>query len=117
MIKTMHKHLLSLAAAGLLLPALAGCSRSEPEDQPVAAMENDEGVTETVPESEAPPMVNEVETAPAMNMAEEAPPPPPARTADQQMMDDASATGMTARVQRDSAPTDAPTGEPDHGGQ
>ena len=116
--KTMHRRLLGLAAAGLLLPALAGCSRSEPEDQPVAAIENDEGVTETVPESEAPAMTNAVEADPAINMAEDAPPPPPpARTADQQMMDDASATGMTARVRRDPAPTDTPTGEPDQGGQ
>ena len=41
-----------------------------------------------------------------MAEAEPAPPPPPERSVDQQMLDDASATGMTARAKRgdDAAP-------------
>ncbi|MET4897071.1 hypothetical protein RN629_07845 [Sphingomonadaceae bacterium jetA1] len=108
-ITTNRMRLLGLMAAGLLLPALAGCSRSEPEQQPSYGMENDAGVTETVPETEAPAPINDTDMQPAMrNMAAEAPPPPPpppARSVDQQMMDDASVTGMTARVSRDHGDT------------
>ncbi|HXH15874.1 MAG TPA: hypothetical protein VNJ10_07045 [Sphingomonas sp.] len=93
-------------AGGLLAAmALAGCSRSEPEQPPTDTnMVEDTGVTET----EAAPAP--VETAPV-----EAPPPAPAvveppREApvapDAQMQDDADATGMTSRVTRDEAPAE-----------
>ncbi|WP_230483070.1 hypothetical protein [Sphingomonas sp. Leaf21] len=108
----MHKRTKALLAAGLLLPALAGCSRSEPEEQPTTTVENDAGVVETAPvEEPTPVMTNDAEPAPINMAADTVPPPPPERTVDQQMLDDASATGMTARVQRtpsnDAPPADA----------
>ena len=111
-----NKRTMALLAAGLLLPALAGCSRSEPEEQPITTVENDAGVEEAMPEENMAATENEAEPAavPA-NMAEAAPPPPPERTADQQMMDDASATGMTSRVER--TPGDAPAEDGPKDGQ
>ncbi|WP_394664024.1 hypothetical protein [uncultured Sphingomonas sp.] len=101
MMKMMNKRAMALVAAGLLLPALAGCSRSS-EDPPVP-VENDTSVVEdnmSAPE-EAPVMTNDADTVAPVNMAADTvPPPPPERTVDQQMLDDASATGMTSRVQR-----------------
>ncbi|MEG8024668.1 hypothetical protein QP162_09795 [Sphingomonas aurantiaca] len=93
-------------AGGLLAAmALAGCSRSEPEQPPTDVnMVEDTGVTET----EAAP--TPVEAAPV-----EAPPVAPAVVEpprekpvapDEQMLDDADATGMTARVTRDEAPAE-----------
>lgn len=91
--KTMLRPL--LIAAALLLPALAGCSRKEPE-APVALNEADTTPVEIAPvETPAP--------APAPPPTE-TPTPSPAETpiaADEQMMDDAAATGMTARSQRE----------------
>lgn len=117
-IKTYRRHGLALVAAGLLLPALAGCSRSEPEEQPAAMTENDTGVIETKPEDVMPAMENQAAPVADMNAVEETlPPPPPERTVDQQMLDDASATGMTSRVTRgrassdEAAPEEAPTNE------
>ena len=109
--KMINKRAMALVAAGLLLPALAGCSRSS-EDPPVP-VENDSSVTEEnmVAPEETPVMTNDAEAvAPVNRTAEAAPPPPPERSADQQMMDDASATGMTSRVQR-SPGGDAPAAE------
>ncbi|WP_322964411.1 hypothetical protein [Sphingomonas fuzhouensis] len=101
MMKITNRRAMALLAAGLLLPTLAGCSRSS-EDPPVP-VENDTPVVEenmTVPD-ETPVMTNDSETVAPVNMAADTiPPPPPERTVDQQMLDDASATGMTARVQR-----------------
>lgn len=117
-IKTYRRHGLALVAAGLLLPALAGCSRSEPEEQPAAMTTNDMGVIETQPEDVMPAMENQAAPVADMNAVEETlPPPPPERTVDQQMLDDASATGMTSRVTRgrasseEAAPAEAPTNE------
>jgi PBP1b-binding outer membrane lipoprotein LpoB len=97
----------TVIAGGLLAAmALAGCSSSEPEQQPTDTnMVEDTGVTES--EAAAP---TPVETAPV----EVAPPPPavvepPRETPvapDEQMLDDADATGMTARVTRDEEPTE-----------
>lgn len=103
--KTIHRLSLPVAAASLLVFGLSGCSRSQPEPAPT---ENyaDEPVEEPTPEpTEAVANIAEPDT----NMAEaEAapPPPPPERSVDQQMLDDASATGMTARAKRgdDAAP-------------
>jgi hypothetical protein len=98
MMKIAPKSATALFAAGLLL---AGCSRSS-EDPPVP-VENDTAVVEdnmTVPD-ETPVMTNDTEVVAPVNMAADTiPPPPPERTVDQQMLDDASATGMTSRVQR-----------------
>ena len=93
-------------AGGLLAAmALAGCSRSEPEQPPTDVnMVEDTGVTET----EAAP--TPVEAAPV-----EAPPVAPAVVEpprekpvapDEQMLDDADAPGMTARGTRDEAPAE-----------
>ncbi len=111
-----NKRTMALLAAGLLLPALAGCSRSEPEEQPVTTVENDAGGEEAMPDENMTAPENEAEPAAPANMAEAAPPPPPPeRTADQQMMDDASATGMTSRVER--TPGDAPAEDAPKDGQ
>lgn len=108
MMKIATKSAMALFAAGLLL---AGCSRSS-EDPPVP-VENDTAVVEenmTVPE-ETPVMTNDADAVAPVNMAADTiPPPPPERTVDQQMLDDASATGMTSRVQRTPS-NDAPPAE------
>ncbi|AXJ95976.1 hypothetical protein DM480_11140 [Sphingomonas sp. FARSPH] len=111
MTKTFRIRALGLIAAGLVLPTLAGCSRSPSEEAPAETVQNDATVTEVAPNETMPAMANAAEPVPAGNaMAAEAPPPPPpARGEDQQMLDDASITGMTARVQRDAAPSDAPS--------
>lgn len=102
-----RKLILATVAALVALP-LGACSRSEPE-QPVV-----DNVAEPAPETPAPPppapaplpAPTEAEAAPAqsdMNIADETPDAPPADIApapDEQMMDDASATGMTARASR-----------------
>jgi hypothetical protein len=89
-------------AATLLALTLGACSRSD-APAPVA---NDTGpATEAV---EAPaPVASETPDAPPSpaptadaNATAEAPPPDVAPAPDEQMMDDASATGMTARSTR-----------------
>lgn len=96
--KTMYRPL--LIASALLLPALAGCSRKEP-DAPVAQNEVDAAPEEIAPV--ATPTATPVPTPTATAT------PSPAETpiaADEQMMDDAAATGMTARSDRDTDPAD-----------
>ena len=93
-------------AGGLLAAmALAGCSRSEPEQPPTDVnMVEDTGVTET----EAAPTPVEaapVEAPPAAPAVVEPPREKPVAP-DEQMLDDADATGMTARVTRDEAPAE-----------
>ena len=90
-------------AAGLLL--LAACSRSEPE-QPLEG-----NMTEQAPMDEATP-----DALPSAEPTESLPPTVDANTAaidvppeapvapDAQMIEDADATGLTARVSRDEAP-------------
>ncbi|MBY8821646.1 hypothetical protein [Sphingomonas colocasiae] len=87
--------LLTAAAATL---SLAACGSKEPE---APALENN--VVE-MPEDLTP--VNE--TPPAENLTNEVTPaaPPPAFTDDEQMRDDADATGLTARLPR--SDTEAP---------
>lgn len=103
--KTIHRLSLPVAAASLLVLGLSGCSRSEPEPAPT---ENyaDAPVEEPTPEPTEETVTNIAEPATNMAEAEAAPPPPPERSVDQQMLDDASATGMTARAKRgdDAAP-------------
>lgn len=95
---TMRAALL-LAFAGTL--ALAGCDRSVPEDE---APVNDS--IELPVETPTPvEVINEV--APAENATAELPPPapPPTFSEEQQMHDDADATGLTSRL------PDSETGE------
>jgi hypothetical protein len=93
----MNRHRLLLAAA--LAASLTACARSEPEAAPenVAAESPTTGpiVTDPIPpEAPAPP-------APAVEANATAELPPEAAAApDEQMLDDASATGMTARAAR-----------------
>ena len=100
------------AIAGGLLAAmvLAGCSRSEPEQpQTDTNMVEDAGVTETEA-APAPVEAAPVEAAPPAPAVVEPPREKPVAP-DEQMLDDADATGMTSRVTRDEAPTqneDAP---------
>ena len=93
----------ALAGGLLAAMALAGCSRSEPEQPPTDTnMVEDSGVTE----SEAAPAPVEaapVEAAPAAPAVVEPPREKPVAP-DEQMLDDADATGMTARVTRDEVP-------------
>lgn len=108
--KTFHRLSLPVAAASLLVLGLSGCSRSEPEPAPT---ENyaDAPVEEPTPEPTAE-AANIAEPDTNMAEAEPAPPPPPEPSVDQQMLDDASATGMTARAKRgdDAAPPLPETG-------
>lgn len=85
---------LSLAAA------LAGCSRSEPEPEAT-----DAAVERPAPPPASPPPAARpsptVEPSADANAAVADLPPPAEVGADEQMLDDASATGMTARARRD----------------
>ena len=99
----MKKPTILLFAAAALAFAVAGCSRSEPEAEPTNAV-----VIEELPEANMAEPLPEATPTPEQNMAaalpaEEAPAP------DAQMLDDASATGMTSRVNRgeDEAPANA----------
>lgn len=87
-----------LLGAGLL--ALAGCSRSEPE-QPAPDNMTLEATPSAEPTPAAPPSAEPTPEAPAITNTAAADVPPEAPVApDAQMIDDADATGMTARVSR-----------------
>ena len=101
---------ISLAAAGLLaLTVLAGCSRSEPDEAP--PVENVSEAPQPLPEDTR---VSEPEPAPApapapVAISDAVAPPPAADIApDEQMLDDADATGMTARARRDEPANETP---------
>lgn len=100
-------------AGGLLTAmALAGCSRSEPEQQQPTDtnMVEDTGVTESEAAAPTPVEPAPVEVAPPAPAVVEPPREKPVAP-DEQMLDDADATGMTSRVTRDEEPTqneDAP---------
>lgn len=93
----------SAVTAGLLAVALlSGCSRSEPEE---AAPTENAVVEDVAPVTEAAPPAPEpapVEAPPAV-VNTVAPPPAAPVAPDEQMLDDADATGMTARANRDEA--------------
>jgi hypothetical protein len=90
---------LVLAAATAL--ALAGCSGEQPE-----ATTNHAVKEAPAPQAVAAP--KPVVAPPAENASEAvAPPAEKPVAADQQMMDDASATGMTSHVSRDQEPANA----------
>lgn len=90
-------------AAALLTIGLGGCSRSSEEPVPV-----EENLVEPIEMPEPAPVdtpepLPTPSATPETNLAAEAPP-PIAPGPDEQMLDDASATGMTARASRDEAP-------------
>jgi hypothetical protein len=108
--KTGWRAMLIAGSALMLAGGLSACSSPEPEAPPIDNSAFDE--------TAAPPEATEVETnyesAPvtenlsAVAPVEELPPPPPIAH-DQQVLDDASATGMTSRSTRnDPAAEDAP---------
>lgn len=91
------------ALAALMMLSLAGCSRSSDEQAPLPDNEiSDNYQAEPLPEP-TPAVMPTPEVAPAtdMNATAESLPPPAERTVDEQMNDDAFATGMTARSTRD----------------
>lgn len=97
---TLRRPLLA-ALAGLSIIGLAACSRSEPEAEVVRNLDDAEVATEAP--APLPPVV---EPAPPVaqagtdaNAADATPPDAPTPP-DEQMLDDASATGMTARAAR-----------------
>ena len=101
------------ALALCALIAVAGCSKKEPEAAPAA---NESVEVAPTPEPVAPP-----ETPPA-EVVHEAPPPPepkvppaPEISADAQMLRDAEASGMTARLPRTDDALPAGTGNEDGG--
>ncbi|MGP7795908.1 hypothetical protein [Sphingomonas sp. CLY1604] len=96
-----------LAAAALLL---AGCSRSEPEQPEEANMAEvaplETATPEALPSAEPTPEPAAID----LNAVDEAPPPEKIAP-DAQMLDDADATGMTARVTRDAPPPPTDNGQ------
>ena len=102
-----RKHAFTTAAA-LVLLTLGACSGASDEPSPMdnttdtAQSDNDDLATPT-PEP-APPVAEPTETV-NTSVADDTPPPAPAAP-DEQMMDDASATGMTARTSRNEPSTD-----------
>ena len=98
----MRKTTALLAMAGLM--TLAACHGKDegppPADNDIIELDNNE----TQP-PEAPPVIEP--EAPTNNVAEpKAPPPPPKVSEDQQMLDDADATGLTSRLPDNSANSD-----------
>jgi len=94
------------AAAALLACGLGACSGSSNEPVPVDNQFTDQGDMQPATNMSAPvseeamPMPAENATAADTNATAEALPPAAAPAPDQQMLDDASATGMTARASR-----------------
>lgn len=91
-----------LAGSGLLLATgLAACSNENVDEVPIenSAFDEESPPPTPLPEEnyEAAPRVTE--NLSAVAPAEELPPPPPIEP-DQQVLDDASATGMTSRSTR-----------------
>lgn len=84
----------------LLLASLVACSRSEPEPSPEA---NDSAELAVPPATASPePAVRRApEPSADVNGAGDEPLPPEVVEPNEQMLDDASATGMTARANRD----------------
>ncbi|NIJ28431.1 putative lipoprotein [Sphingomonas insulae] len=90
-------------AAGLLM--LSACSRSEPEQPLEENMTEQAPVEESTPDATptAEPSATPTAAVETNAMAIDTPPEAPVAS-DAQMIDDADATGMTARVSRDEAP-------------
>lgn len=90
-------------AAGLLM--LSACSRSEPEQPLEENMSEQAPVEESTPDATPTAEPSATPTAAVETNAATIDTPPEAPVApDAQMIDDADATGMTARVSRDEAP-------------
>lgn len=90
------KRVLIVSIAAL---ALAGCSREGPSDENSVNIVADNAYENVMPDESAIPVQN---TLNVTNTAEAAVP-PPSIDEQQQTQDDADATGMTARVDREAA--------------
>ncbi len=100
-----HRLVLVAVAALGLVGGVAGCSRSEPEPPEMnMTVQELEPTPEPMP-TETPTPEPEPTPEPRNDVAILPPPEEPAP--DAQMMDDASATGMTARSERGDAGEDA----------
>jgi hypothetical protein len=99
----------ALAAAALIATTLGACSRSEPEAPPLDnyAGDNVEALDAPAAVEPAPAPLDTATPAPDLNATAELPPEEAAQP-DEQMLDDASATGMTARAQRDTDAAEQP---------
>ncbi len=95
MTMTKHARLSGLLAVTLLSGMIAGCSQSAPE--PEAPVETNEALEPPVSPDPVPVIENAPEPAPEPANVVALPPEEP-KPADVQMMDDADATGMTARL-------------------
>lgn len=103
---------ITVTAAALVLASLGACSRSQPDEAPAAdaGSNADMEAADTPPPPTTPdaPVSSAGAAAADANAAAARPPAatnasadlPPAAPVDHQMMDDASATGMTARSSR-----------------
>lgn len=108
----MMKHTKAAAAfAGIAAIALAGCSRSPEEAPPPENMveENYQAEPLEAPLPQETPTPEALPPAVDMNATAEALPPATTPSEDEQMADDAFATGMTARASRDQRSADEPT--------
>jgi len=106
-----NKAALALAGTLALVAALPGCSRSS-DDAPAPDNAIEENY-QAEPQPEPLPIENMTPAPPPppavdMNTSAEALPPATTPSEDEQMADDASATGMTARASRDQPPEDEP---------
>ena len=105
------RRLLLTAAGGMMLSGLAACSRSQPEGVELRNIEASAEIVEDPAPSSIP--TEDARTTPAetsieANAVDETPPETVA-SPDEQMLDDASATGMTARATRgEEEPVEAP---------
>lgn len=106
--KNMLAAIVALAAFGL-----SACSNSA--DEPAPVQNEDVAPVPQLTEEAPPPAETSASPSPAatpatLNSAEEAPP-EEARAPDEQMMEDADVTGMTARASRDEEPPEATPAE------
>ncbi|MGY4395785.1 hypothetical protein ACVWZA_000946 [Sphingomonas sp. UYAg733] len=109
--KLLPSRLLITVTAALLVMGLAACSKSAPEAPPVENIDTP-AMNEPAPIPSDVPPLNETTSTVDRNATAEVPAAEPATPPDEQMMDDASATGMTSRSARgeqaaDPAPADS----------
>lgn len=95
-----------LLAAAIATATLGACSRSQPDDIPETNLDLPAEPVNALPAEPAPLP----EPSPVANVATNVTdlPPEEAPAPDEQVLDDASITGMTARAQRDEPADQAP---------
>ena len=97
-----NRPLLLATAAALLASTLGACSREKPEEAPTDTMVNSSDEPVTVSEPDPVPVATPapIETPVADTNSSAELDPEPITPPDEQMLDDASATGMTSRATR-----------------